>query len=149
MTFGNNSLFPFNNCSNEDINNINKLDTCLINDILIDNLPKEIISEQAIKVSNLNSSNNDNINLSNLSSCKYYSCSKFHELMSVDNNSNKNVNIFHNNLNGLESKFELLNNFLSNYSSDLDIIAITETSQQINGFKKNVTIDDLYTLKLY
>ena len=100
MTFGNNSLFPFNCCSNNEINNINKLDTCLTNDIVIDTLPKDTISEQAIKVSNLNSQDNDNINLSNLSSCNYYSCSKFHELMSIDNNnSNNNVNIFHNNLN--------------------------------------------------
>ena len=81
--------FPFNYCNNNELNNINKLDTCLPNNTVIDNLPKEIITEQAIKVSNLNTNDNDNINLSNLSSCKYYSCSKFHELMSIDNNSNK------------------------------------------------------------
>ena len=147
MTFGNNSLFPFNHCSNNEINNINKLDTCLSNDIVIDTLPKETITEEAIRVSNLNSHDSDNINLSNLSSCKYYSCSKFHELMSIGNNSNNNVNIFHNNLNGLESKFGLFHNFLSNNSSDLDIIAITETSQQINNlnFKMNVSLDG-YTM---
>ena len=146
MTFGDNSLFPFNYCNNNELNNINKLDTCLPNNIVIDNLPNEIIAEQAIKVSNLNSHDTDNINLSNLSSCKYYSCSKFNELMSIENNS-RNVNIFHNNVNGLESKFGLLHNFLSNNSSDLDIIAITETSQQINNlnFKTNVSLDG-YTM---
>jgi len=147
MTFGNNLVFPFNNCNNNELNNIINLDKCISSDEVIDNLPKEKITEQAIKVSNLNSQDNDNINLSNLSSCKYYSCSKFHDLMSIDNNCNKNVNIFHNNLNGLESKFELLNNFLSNNSTDLDIIAITETSQQSNNssFKMNVSIDG-YTM---
>ena len=65
--------------------------------------------------------------------------------MSLDNNS-RNVNIFHNNLNGLESKFGLLHNFLANISSDLDIIAVTETSQQINNyFKINVSLDG-YTM---
>ena len=71
MTFGKKSLFPFNCCSNNEINNINKLDTCLTNDIVIDTLPKDTITEQAIKVSNLNSQDNDDINLSNLSSCNY------------------------------------------------------------------------------
>ena len=140
MTVGNKTLFPFNNINNNELNNINKFDKCLPNNTIIDNLPNEIITEQAIKVSNLNSQDTDNINLSNLSSCKYYSCTKFGELMSLDNNS-RNVNIFHNNLNGLESKFGLLNNFLANVSSDLDIVAITETSQQINNsFKTNVSL---------
>ena len=42
----------------------------------------------------------------------------------------------------IKSKFDLLHNFLSNNSSDLDIIAITETSQQINNsnFKTNVAL---------
>ena len=144
MTFGNNKLlFPFNNCNNNELINVNNSNICLSNDVdLISTLPKHIITEQAIKVSNLNSQDNDDINLSNLSSCKYYSCSNFHKQMSNKNN----VNIFHNNLNGLETKFQSLNNFLSN-SSDIDIIAITETSQHINNlnFMSNVNLEG-YTL---
>ena len=116
MTFGNNSIFPFNCCNNNDLININNKDTCLTNDIQTSTLPDYKITEQAIRVSNLNSQDNDNINLSNLSSCKYYSCSKFHHLMSSNNN-NKNVNIFHNNVNGLESKFQSLHVFFSNNNS--------------------------------
>ena len=148
MTFGNNSIFPFNYCSNNDLIDINNKDTCLINNIQTSILPDYKITEQAISVSNLNSQDNDNINLSNLSSCKYYSCSKFHNLMShSNNNTNKNVNIFHNNVNGLESKFKSLHDFFSNNNSDVDIIAITETSQQINNpnFISNVKLDG-YTL---
>ena len=37
-----------------------------------------------------------------------------------------NLNIFHNNLNGLENKFETLHNFLSGANFSFDIIAITE-----------------------
>ena len=49
MTFGNNSLFPFNYINNNELNNINKFDKCLPNNIEIDNVPNEIITEQAIK----------------------------------------------------------------------------------------------------
>ena len=94
MTFGNDSIFPFNFCSNNELNKINNSDICLPDDPQINILPKYTITEKAINVSNLNSQDNDNINLSNLSSCEYYSCSKFHKLISDnDNNNYKNVNI--------------------------------------------------------
>ena len=82
MTFGNNSIFPFNYCNNNDLIDINNKDTCLTNDYHTSTLPDYQITEQVIRVSNLKSQDNDNVNLSNLSSCKYYSCSKFHNLMS-------------------------------------------------------------------
>ena len=140
MTFVNNSIFPFNYCNNNDLIDINNNDTCLVNNIQTSNLPDHKITEQAIRVSNLNAQDNDNINLSNLSSCKYYNCSKFHNLMSHSNN-NKNVNIFHNNVNGLESKFKSIHNFFSNNNSDVDIIAITETSQRNSNFNSNLILD--------
>ena len=85
MTFGDNKLlFPFNNCNNNELINVNNSNICSSNDVyLISTLPKHIITEQAIKVSNLNSQDNDDINLSNLSSCKYYSCSNFHKQISI------------------------------------------------------------------
>ena len=53
-------------------------------------------------------------------------------------NDDHNLNIFHNNVNGLEMKFENLHHYLSKDSSKFDILAITETSQKINH-------DEFYT----
>ena len=45
-------------------------------------------------------------------------------------------------MNGLESKFENLHEFIANVYSDLDIIAITETSHKKDGiFTTNVSIN--------
>ena len=83
---------------------------------------------QAFRASNLNSLDFDcEVNLSNLSSCKYYSCLDFLNLTKQNNNSN-NVKIFHNNLNGLELKFEHLHSFLSSNLSDFDIVTFNITS---------------------
>ena len=81
-----------------------------------------------------------NINLSNLDNCKYYSCQDFDN--SLSKNNKNNVNIFHNNLNGLECKFDQFHNWITSNSTDLDFIAITETSQHKNNtkFKTNVEI---------
>ena len=70
--------------------------------------------------------------------CKYYTASEFHN--SADNHS---LNIFHNNVNGLETKFENLHHFLSNASTKFDIIAITETSQRIinEEFYTNIALE--------
>ena len=63
-------------------------------------------------------------------------------------NLQKKINILHSNVNGLESKFENLHEFLTSASSNMDIVAITETSQKSNeNFIKNVTIEayDIYS----
>ena len=146
MTFGNLSTLPFNSCCNTELNMINNNDKYITTESNLSDLPKFKITEEVINASNLNLNDNYNeINLSNLSNCEYYSCTKFQEIMSENNN--HNVNIFHNNLNGLETKFEKVHNFLSNITIDLDIIALTETSQQSNDeqFKTNVDIPG-YTL---
>ena len=63
-----------------------------------------------------------------------------------DLNIKNNLNIFHTNINGLESKFDNLHKFLSNTQSKMDIIAITETSQKNNdNFITNVTIEGYAT----
>ena len=64
-------------------------------------------------------------NILNLRNCKYYTVSEFH-----NSTNNNNLNIFHNNVNGLETKFEKVHHFLSNVSTKFDI-AITETTQRI------------------
>ena len=76
-------------------------------------------------------------NIPSLLDSKYYSVNSFQKL-----NNNNNLNIFHSNVNGLDSKFDSLNNFLAETKSDLDIIAITETSEQSeNSFLSNVSIE--------
>ena len=73
---------------------------------------------------------------SNLSS-KYHSVSEFQKLRIE-----KNSNIFHSNVNGLESKFSTLHTLLAGSTSKMDVIAITETSEQVNdGFLSNVKIE--------
>ena len=149
MTFGNNSIFPFNRCNNNELLNINNSHRYIPSvDKPVTNLPNHIISEQAKRISGINSHENESeVNLTNLSGCEYYSHVKFQELISKNNS--HNVNIFHNNLNGLETKFDQLHNFLSSNPTDLDIITITETSQQINNvnFKTNIKLEgyELYS----
>ena len=54
---------------------------------------------------------------------------------------NKSFNLFHTNVNGLENKFEKLQNFLNSTNMDLDIVAISETSQRGDiPFSMNVNI---------
>ena len=52
-----------------------------------------------------------------------------------------NLNIFHSNVNGLESKFDNLYEFISGTSSEFDIIASTETSQINDFFTSNVSLE--------
>ena len=55
----------------------------------------------------------------------------------------KQFNIFHTNINGLENKFEILHEFITNATYDFDIIGITETSQKCNeNFISNVSINN-------
>ena len=75
-------------------------------------------------------------------SCKYYSVNDVYTLKNQ-----KNLNIFHTNVNGRGSKLDNLKEFLSATTIKLDIIAITETSEKDEtGFLTNVEIEgyDLY-----
>ena len=75
-------------------------------------------------------------------SCKYYSVNDYKSL-----NKQKNLNIFHANVNGLGSKLDNLHEFLSDTTSKMDVIAITETSEKEDiGFLNNVEIEgyDIY-----
>ena len=147
MTFGNIDL-PFNHCDNNELMKINNLDKYISNDTPNSSkLPENVITNQATRVCNRNSFEDDsNVNLSNLVGCEYYSCEDFNKLIS--NNYKNNVNIFHNNFNGLETKFAHLHNFLTNVDSNLDIITITETSQYENNTKFNTNVK-LDGYKLY
>ena len=78
------------------------------------------------------------IRISNLKDCKYYSVEEIQK-SKFDNN----FNIFHNNVNGLETKFGQLHNLIASVSPGFDLIAITETSHKDNEkFKSNINIDN-------
>ena len=100
MTYGSFS-FPYNSCDNNELKLINSLGSLCL---------EEPIHKQQdnneIRALNLCDDDLDT-KLSNLTECKYYSIDEFQNL-----NKNKNFNIFHNNINGLETKFELLHIFL-------------------------------------
>ena len=138
MTYGDLSLFfPYNSCNTTELNSINSTDRYFYNE------QPNIIPinyQHNINQNNIDLYDNDlDFNISNLTDCKYYSVDEFQKLKS-----NTSLNIFHNNVNGLETKFDKLQNFFANSFLDLDIIAITETSQQeSNGeFKTKIKLND-------
>ena len=124
--------FPFTLSENSEIDNINSSD----NMRFCESLPtlEEIYEtnkftsypqplEEATLPSNLNS--------------KYHRVTDFQKLKIE-----KNFNIFHSNANGLESKFHTLHTFLNGAVSAMDVIAITETSEnKDHSFIKNISMD--------
>ena len=128
MTFGN-DIFAFQSCNNSELNCINS-DTSLE---ITENLENSIES----KYPKLHSKEIDK-NLCNVNNCKYYSINEFQETNDLGN-----FNILHNNLNGLESKFDLFHQFLAGSNSQFDVMAITESSQMIdnNDFKTNISME--------
>ena len=120
MTFGDN--IPFHSCDEKGFLNL------VSNEVLpVDNEIDFVASQN-------NFHSNDVIPLE--PSCRYYDKSELHKL----NKKNK-LNIFHNNINGLENKFEILNEFLTE-SSRFDIVAISETSEKekYQGFLNNINM---------
>ena len=73
-----------------------------------------------------------------MGNCKYYTIDELQSSKDMGN-----CNIFHNNLNGLENKFEVLHNFLPGAPKEFDIMVITETSQKLanEDFKTNISIE--------
>ena len=81
--------------------------------------------------------NEDDYTLPSYLNSKYYSVYNFQNLKIQ-----KIFNIFHSNMNGLETKFDILHNFLSGSVSAFDILGITETSESdANSFTSNVSLD--------
>ena len=124
---------PFTKCDNTELSNINNSNTMTF----LESLPNvEIISETS-KFSDL-SSNEINIELPSKTTSKYYSVNEYQLL-----NKSKKLNIFHTNINGLGSKIDNLQEFVTGISDKLDVIAITETSEKEDtGFLSNVEIDE-------
>ena len=111
----NHKNFPFTPCDDieiQNINNSNSLRFC-------ESLSRfEVVSEVS-KFSNI-TCNEVDYNLPVRTTCKYYSANEFLNLKTSNN-----LNIFHTNINGQESKFDILHEFISNASVELDIVAIT------------------------
>ena len=128
----NHEHFPFTLSDNNELENINNSDNMKFCESLptleeiyettkFSSFPKPM--EEASLPSNLNS--------------KYHSVRDFQKLKIQ-----KNFNIFHANVNGLESKFDTLHTFLSGSTSKMDVIAITETSEnKDHGFITNVELE--------
>ena len=145
MTYGNLDFLPYKSSDTNELNLINSDDRYFLKD-------ESTYKQQEININEKKAKNlcDDDleIKLTNLSDCKYYSTEEFQNLK-TDNN----FKIFHNNVNGLETKFKLLHNLFANCLLDLDIIAITETSNQDpnNEFKSNIKLagyDDYSTSTL-
>ena len=111
---------PFTTCSYLELSNTNENDSSKF----LQSLPSFEIIAEASKFSDPQSNDVD-LNLAFLNDCTYYSVNELFKL-----SLNNNLNIFHTNINGLESKFDSLHEFLSSTYSKMDIIAITETSQK-------------------
>ena len=124
--------FPFTLCDDTEIQNLNNSNSMSF----CESLPKLEVLTEVSKFSN-QSDNEVDYNLPIRSSCKYYSVNEVQNLKI-----NNNFNIFHSNVNGLEAKIDNLYEFISNTSSELDVIAITETSHKNNEFfTTNVSIE--------
>ena len=126
MTFGN-ILSPFYSCDSEELKCINATDRYFLN--TDDNLNSKGTID-ACKVSNFLTDTSWEVNLSNFSDCVYYTTEEFQEA-----NLSSNFNVFHTNINGLASKVDQLQDFLSSSTTTLDIICITETSIQVDDDK--------------
>ena len=125
-----NIAFTFSDSQDlENINNSNNMKCC-------EHLPKLEDVFETSKFSSFPNSNADFTLPSNLNS-KYHSVYEFQKLKIQ-----KNFNIFHSNVNGIESKFDTLENFLAGASSAMDIIGISETSEDKDkSFISNISLD--------
>ena len=128
----NHQHIPFTLSDNIDIENTNNSDTMKF----CENLPTLEEIFETSKFSSFPKPLEEASLPSNLSS-KYHSVGDFQKL-----EIQKNFNIFHANVNGLESKFDDLHTFLAGSLSAMDVVAITETSENTDhSFINNIAMD--------
>ena len=111
----------------------------------VEMIPEFETNFKILKVNNLCSNDIDE-NLVNKINSKYFNNEEFSNLSTKDNS----LNIFHDNVNGLECHFEDLHHFLSESHLHFNAICISETSQlHDTNFDKNVDIQNysIFTLK--
>ena len=132
----NHQNFPFTLCDKSDLFKINSSDTM----DFCKNLPSLEIIHETSSFYKYSLPDVDELDAPTLLTSKYHSAQDFQNLK-VE----KNFNIFHANVNGLEGKFDTLHNFLATAKSAMDVIAITETSEHIDqSFITNVNLDGYY-----
>ena len=130
----NHQKFPFTLCDTSDLLNINVSDTMEF----CKNLPSLEIIHETSSFYKYSLPDVDELDVPTLLTSKYHSVNEFQKLKIE-----KNFNIFHSNVNGLESKLDTLQTFLSTAKSAMDVIAITETSEHsTQSFISNINIDD-------
>ena len=129
----NHQNIPFTLAENSELNNINSSD----NMKFCESLPTLEEIYETSKFSSYPEALDEATLPSNLNS-------KYHRVNDVQKlKMEKNFNIFHSNVNGLESKFENLHTFLSGSCSAFDIVAITETTEhKEHSFLKNVSMEE-------
>merc|ERR1712002_371505 len=115
----NHQHIPFTLTDNNDIVNVNNSDTMKF----CENLPTLEEIYETSKYSSFPKPMEEASLPSNLNS-KYHSVRDFQKLKIQ-----KNFNIFHANVNGLETKHEILETFLGGAISAVDVVAISETSE--------------------
>ena len=73
--------------------------------------------------------------------CKYYSNDEFSRLPVKEGS----LNLFHTNVNGLESHFDNLETTITDSNRHFNAICITETSQRENDeFKRNINLENFH-----
>ena len=123
---------PSTRCDNSELNNINTSNSMSF----LESLPNVEIVNEASQFSNV-SLNEASMEIPSKSCSNYYSVEYF-KLLNIP----QKFNIFHTNINGLESKLDNLYEFISGTSNKIDIIALAEISEkEDNGFIGNVEID--------
>ena len=101
-------------------------------------LPSEQIISETSKYETLTFDNDSDSEIPIMLNSKYHSVEAVQKL-----NNHKNFNIFHSNVDGLESKFDHLRNFLGGSRTPFDVIAISETSEHTDhSFIANVSLDN-------
>ena len=112
--------FPFGQQSNYELINIINNDTMKA----LETLSSYDIVSKASDFESLKQADIDENIITNINS-RYYPVHEFNKL-----NRENYFNIFHTNINGLENKFDLLHNLINSTELDVDLIAISETSQK-------------------
>ena len=127
-----NDNFPFSSLNNVELTNLQCSNTMSF----LKSLPNLELLTEVSKSSNSHLAEVD-LNMAFQTECKYYSVNEYQKLKNK-----RHFNLFHTNINSLESKFEDLHEFISSISSKFGILAITESSQKDNeNFKLNIKID--------
>ena len=123
---------PFTLSDTHELNNINQSDSMSFCQFL----PSEEIISETSKFESLTHDSDSDIPI--ILNSKYHSVEDVQKLKQQ-----KNFNIFHSNVNGLESKFGHLSNFLGANKTSFDVIAISETSEhKDHSFIANVSLED-------